>query len=107
MFVGDDTLHDVVDTWSRARSAMEEARLPLSGAIIAERIRTDATEAEPMEQTGLLCWVIPSGCARRMGDERAHRADIRRRAGVDDYRDIGAGGAHDPHQAPASSSAWH
>ncbi|PGF38515.1 hypothetical protein B1B12_12825 (plasmid) [Cutibacterium acnes subsp. defendens] len=67
MFVGDDTLHDVVDTWSRARSAMEEARLPLSGAIIAERIRTDATEAEPMEQTGLLCWVIPSGCARRMG----------------------------------------
>ena len=41
MFVGDDTLDDVVDTWSRARSAMEEARLPLSGAIIAERIRTD------------------------------------------------------------------
>jgi len=41
LFVGDDTLHDVVDTWSRARSAMEEARLPLSGAIIAERIRTE------------------------------------------------------------------
>ena len=41
MFVGDDTLDDVVDTWSRARSAMEEARLPLSGAIIAERIRTE------------------------------------------------------------------
>jgi len=58
LFVGDDTLDDVVDTWSRARSAMEEARLPLSGAIIAEHIRTDATEAEPMEQTGLLCWVI-------------------------------------------------
>lgn len=37
---------------------MEEARLPLSGVIIAEHIRTDATEAEPMEQTGLLCWVI-------------------------------------------------
>ncbi|WP_239057090.1 MULTISPECIES: hypothetical protein [Cutibacterium] len=33
----------MVDTWSRARSAMEEARLPLSGAIIAEHIRTDAT----------------------------------------------------------------
>ena len=55
---------------------MEEARLPLSGAIIAERIRTDATEAEPMEQTGLLCWVIPSGCARRMGGTREHTEPI-------------------------------
>lgn len=57
----------------------------------------------PLIDLGHPLWLrTPDG-----GDERVHRADIGRRAGVDDYRGVGAGGAHDPHSAPASSSAWH